>query len=356
MDIKDRKTTIFIEKNHSRIAGRARGQGLALSMAALALALGGCGQGSQSSNNAGACQGVTCSGQGTCSVNGQGNAVCKCNPGYKNASGNSCIPENAIDPCQGKTCSAPVGVCIVDPLGNPECSCNAGYQPGPNFTCQPGSGGNVCQGQTCSNNGTCVVDPFGAPECQCNTGYHPGPNLTCEGNCDGVNCSNNGTCSLNGSGNPVCTCNAGYQRGTDPTTCVPLPGSTTGPCAGVTCSGRGTCVANPDGSRACQCQNGYEQSVDSPISCVAVNETDVCFEMNCGQGSCGPDATDPSVPMCTCNPGYFDDEGLCIVDEAGPCLEKCGEFGFCYIIQGNATCNCDPGYVLDNTDTCVPQN
>ena len=49
------------------------------------------------------CEGVTCDGHGVCSLNADGDAVCTCEPGYRNLDPTSCVPD-VIDnePCQGQ--------------------------------------------------------------------------------------------------------------------------------------------------------------------------------------------------------------------------------------------------------------
>lgn len=67
------------------------------------------------------CQGVTCSGYGTCSVSGQ-TATCQCNNGY-HAQGLDCVAD--ANPCQGVTCSGH-GTCSASG-GTATCQCDTGY-------------------------------------------------------------------------------------------------------------------------------------------------------------------------------------------------------------------------------------
>ena len=67
------------------------------------------------------CDGVTCSGHGTCRVSG-GQAECVCDPGY-HAQGLECVAD--ADPCDGVTCSGH-GTCRVSG-GQAECVCDPGY-------------------------------------------------------------------------------------------------------------------------------------------------------------------------------------------------------------------------------------
>ena len=69
------------------------------------------------------CDGVDCSGHGTCVVQ-NGQAVCNCDSGY-HADGTACISDN--DPCAGQTCSGH-GTCTVQSDG-PVCICDSGYTP-----------------------------------------------------------------------------------------------------------------------------------------------------------------------------------------------------------------------------------
>ena len=75
------------------------------------------------------CDGVTCSGLGTCSVVGAA-AVCECELGY-HADGLTCVVDPAPDPCDTVTCGAnalcDLGVCVcLDGFeGNPQTGCTA---------------------------------------------------------------------------------------------------------------------------------------------------------------------------------------------------------------------------------------
>lgn len=71
------------------------------------------------------CDGVTCSGHGTCQINGS-MAVCSCETGY-HISGLDCLPDGGDDPCDGVTCSG-YGAC--QPSGDAAiCQCYDGYSP-----------------------------------------------------------------------------------------------------------------------------------------------------------------------------------------------------------------------------------
>ena len=104
------------------------------------------------------CEGVTCSGQGTCVVNGT-SATCDCNPGYEPV-GLTCA---AIDPCEGVTCSGQ-GICVVNGT-SPTCDCNPGYEP-VGLTCIAIDSGSGLDSRP--SNTTCLAGP--APSLQTGVG------------------------------------------------------------------------------------------------------------------------------------------------------------------------------------------
>jgi hypothetical protein len=94
---------------------------LILSLASLA-AFGACDD--PKSHTVDPCLEVDC-GQGQCLVEG-GVAVCDCETGY-HADGLTCVPD-ATDPCEGVTCSGH-GSCVPDGEGAAACDCETGYLP-----------------------------------------------------------------------------------------------------------------------------------------------------------------------------------------------------------------------------------
>ena len=137
-------------------------------------------------------EGGPCYGDGTC------NAGLTCN------TRNIC-EQDTSDPCDGVACSGH-GTC-VDNDGTAECDCDTGYHPD-GLDCVQDE--DVCAGVTCSGHGTCV-DNDGTAECDCDTGYHP-DGLDCvqdEDVCAGVTCSGHGTC-VDNDGTAECDCDAGY--------------------------------------------------------------------------------------------------------------------------------------------------
>jgi hypothetical protein len=90
-----------------------------------AMVLVGCAAGCGSENGGDACEGVTCSGLGTCLLVADDLATCDCNAGY-HAEGLNCV-ENPPDPCDGITCSDH-GICFQDVNGDAACNCESGYR------------------------------------------------------------------------------------------------------------------------------------------------------------------------------------------------------------------------------------
>jgi len=158
-------------------------------------------EGEGSSQEENLCEGVDCSGHGTCRVEND-EAVCDCEQGY-HAEGLACV--GGADVCEGVDCSGH-GTCRVE---NDEavCDCEQGYH-AEGLACVEGA--DVCEGVDCSGHGTCRVENDEAV-CDCEQGYHA-EGLTClEGPspCEGVDCSGHGTCRVE-NGEAVCDCEDGY--------------------------------------------------------------------------------------------------------------------------------------------------
>ncbi|MBU1220796.1 hypothetical protein KKF34_10105 [Myxococcota bacterium] len=155
---------------------------------------------------------------------------------------------NSSSVCEGITCSGH-GTCF-DVGGNPSCACELGYH-SQQLNCL--SDTNPCEGVTCSGHGTCVDMGNGSVSCNCETGYHA-ESLDCvedDAVCEGITCSGHGTCSDDGSGNPLCNCETGYHA--DGTECI----ADSIVCEGITCSGHGTCSDDGSGNPVCNCETGY---------------------------------------------------------------------------------------------------
>ena len=75
----------------------------------------------------GLCEGINCSGHGTCyEVAGDpGFPVCVCDPGYTAQNKTQCVPTD-VDPCLGQKCSDHGQCKVVD--GTAQCDCESGYQ------------------------------------------------------------------------------------------------------------------------------------------------------------------------------------------------------------------------------------
>ncbi len=77
------------------------------------------------------CQGVECSGHGTCAVDTDGNALCVCDDGY-HRDGLACLQDDPCDPdpCSGNgTCDAGSCTCDQGYTGSACDSCASGYHP-----------------------------------------------------------------------------------------------------------------------------------------------------------------------------------------------------------------------------------
>ena len=217
------------------------------------------------------------------------------------------------DPCDGITCSG-LGSCVVTAEGA-SCICNEGFVEGPGLTCE-----NPCAGETCSGFGTCEVLATGEARCRCDDGYSPDGDLSCVDNCDGIDCSGNGQCKLQSTGAAFCDCDPHYRPTSDGLDCEEQPDE---PCAGIDCSGHGECVAE-DGDIFCECDEGY-QATEIGLDCEEP-PADLCEDVDCSQlGSCD-DSTGEAV--CDCEANYVD-PGSGPAD----CVHRCtnGELDYCDI-------------------------
>ena len=134
---------------------------LFLSMAALSLVVLGLSCGDEG-NDLNPCDGVVCSGHGTC-VEAGANATCDCDDDY-HADGLECIAD--ADPCDGQTCSGH-GTCVL--VGeDATCECDTGYH-AQGLECVANA--DPCNGVDCSAHGICVVEGTDA-RCECDDGYH----------------------------------------------------------------------------------------------------------------------------------------------------------------------------------------
>ncbi len=114
---------------------------------------------------ANSCEGVTCSGHGTC--NDENGPVCMCDEGF-HADGLSCLED---DPCTGIDCSLH-GTCDAT-SGLAKCNCDDGYH-ADGLSCVADD---ACAGIDCSLHGTCDATS-GTAKCNCDDGYHA-LGLTC---------------------------------------------------------------------------------------------------------------------------------------------------------------------------------
>jgi hypothetical protein len=196
------------------------------------------------------CHGVSCSGHGTCVVDGS-QAKCQCASGYE-VNGLSCVQSTCTPASHASFACDQDDVYWYDSCGTRESI---------KEDCSNGCSGNACNvtndpcvGQTCSGHGSCA-NSGGTAACNCSSGYHA-VGLTCVADttdpCAGKTCSGHGSCANNG-GTAACNCSSGYHA--VGLTCVVNPVSNL--CSGVTCSGHGTCTDN-GGTSACICEGGYQ--------------------------------------------------------------------------------------------------
>jgi len=236
------------------------------------------------------CDPSPCGPGARCMNDGNGNAICRCEPGLvpKPDTITGCGPECVIDPdcpgdyvCEQQKCSprpdpcdpspcGPGAICTVGPSGNPICRCEPGLIPNPDTItgCKP----------------ECIIDP----DC-------PGRDYICQNQkcvlkpdpCDPSPCGPGTMCMTNKLGNPICRCLAGL---------VPKPDTITG------CGPE--CQIDPDCSAGYICQN--QKCIEAP---------DPCVTNPCGTNAiCTPKGFDDRT--CKCPPGHFGDPNVnCIKGE-----------------------------------------
>ncbi len=176
-----------------------------------------------------ACEGVRCSGHGTCEVV-QAQPVCRCESGYE-AQALECLPTS--DPCAHLACVN--GTCRVQGT-SAVCECDVGYAGAACDGCAPGYH---------RENSLCVPD---VPD-PCNPSPCNEPHRT--------------VCRVEGQGFR-CECVEGYHE--ESGVCVP---DAAGPCAPNPCHEPHRTVCVPDGATfACACEGGYQDN-DGDGTCLA---------------------------------------------------------------------------------------
>lgn len=239
----------------------------------------------------GPCDGITCSGHGTCDAT-SGRAVCICDENYHPNGLLECVADT--DPCEGVDCeeweSCLNGSC--DPLPG---KCNDKEDCGPNEECEDHS---------------CV--------------YHDP--------CEGIDCSGHGECKSGyGYGDEVfCDCEEGYHavglechpgETPDDDSILPDDDTETDPCADVTCDewkecADGDCILK-DGRCEKKTDCGVNEICDTAAhDCIA----DPCLAVQCGNG--GVCSVSGITPLCNCPDGFMA-SGLTCVADTGTKVDWC---------------------------------
>jgi len=289
------------------------------------------------------CNPSPCGKGATCSVNRDGNPVCRCEPGL--------VPKpDTISGCDYE--------CYVDP------DCSYGHVC-LNHVCAPKP--DPCNPSPCGRGAFCVVNRQGNPVCECEPGLVPKPD-TITG-CD-HECYVDPDCASVGYG-LVCLKNKCVER---PDPCAPSP-----------CGPRTTCVASRDGNPVCRCLPGFVPKPDTITGCghecttdpecrrdfgpdyvceayKCIPKPDPCHPSPCGPGAycrmgpydnaiceCEdglipkPDTVTGCGPECTvdydCGRGFICQNQRC-VEKPDPCQPSpCGPGAFCMVDgRGNAIC------------------
>ncbi|MBP5406783.1 hypothetical protein J6Z19_06510 [bacterium] len=299
------------------------------------------------------CDGITCSGHGTCD-DSSGRAVCICDDCY--------VQSGTLE-------------CVLD-KGNPVC---ADTETDDHDTC--GKCGEYINGDCHAKHGKCLKNSDCGSNEQCNTD-------TCfcfavSGPCKDIDCGGHGRCkegeaygsgygsgSSYQSGGIYCECEEGYIEKTnnDKPTCVSINNDDDDAendnhetqdddnidICGLEC-GFGSCV-NEGGSKKCECPEGYINEDNDPTKqCIA----DKCKNIHCEDWQeCKPSDGSCIVvyPNCNgdddCHSGEVCDlaEHKCVEDKCDGV--NCGNGGVCTVEGGNTVCNCPDGY-YDNNTSCT---
>jgi len=318
------------------------------------------------------CDPSPCGPGASCTLNFNGNPICRCNPGLipKPDTITGCGPECVRDPdcqrgyiCQSQRCiekpdpcaPSPCGPnteCTVTRTGNPICRCLPTYIPQPDTITGCGrecerdpdcSGGYICQQYQC------------VPR--------PDP-------CDPTPCGPNTQCNVNRQGNPVCTCLAGYSPQPDTITgCVKIEVRTPrpDPCDPSPCGPNTRCDVNRNGNPVCKCLSGFVPMPDTISGCK--EKPDPCNPSPCGANAeCIPTG---ETATCRCPAGYQGDpftfckKGECEFDHdcdhqlacfdfkcRDPCSGTCGTSADCQVRDHRPICSCPQGYTGDPLTAC----
>jgi hypothetical protein len=355
-------------------------------------------------SEAASCDGVTCSGHGTCVLSDGGpSCVCgagyagdacdECADGYHAAGGGECVPDPTCatdDPCgEHGTCD--------DSSGTINCLCDTGYAGTYCDSCYPGYHDDgtgdcildqTCLPNSCAGHGACD-DSSGVVVCTCDEGYAGSFCESCAGGfhddgtgtcvrdeaCAVDTCSRHGACD-NTSGVAVCTCDEGYAGEHCESCRAGYHDDGTGACVvdesclAGTCAGHGLCT-DAGGVVICLCDEGYAGENcegcaggyhrDAFENCVPDEDCDAgdpcgehgtCVDTT-GEIACECDAGFAGEFCDACAPGYHDDgAGGCVVDET--CQPAtCSAHGACDDSTGVVSCACDPGYAGTFCQTCA---
>ncbi len=271
------------------------------------------------------CEGITCSGNGTCQE-ANGLARCVCNTGF-HADGLTCVE----DLCLASDCIH--GQC-TDPATSSECTCEDGYT---GDACEDCDSGYVRVGLNCEPQGVCVPNPClnggvcfedtGSFRCECETGY---AGSLCV-NCDEGYHDEDGQCLAD-------------------TPCSPDP-CVHGLCSEVNSEAFCQCETGYEGPLCDHCASGY---VQNGLVCELENPEDPCLPENpCTtehQTRC--EETDDGNYECLCDAGYHDESGSCVEDTECDPDTTCSGHGSCVTDDEGFSCDCNQGYWGEHCDQC----
>ncbi|HSA33442.1 MAG TPA: alpha-amylase family glycosyl hydrolase [bacterium] len=249
----------------------------------------------------------------------------------------ACDKNAAKGPCDGITCSGH-GTCDAT-SGRAVCICDENYHPNGLLECIADT--DPCEGVDCDDWETCVNGACDPLPGKCNDKDDCAANEECEEHdcvshdpCEGVDCSGHGECTSGyGYGDEVfCDCEENYHAvGLE---CLPgapadddslfsddeLPpdaDTVTDPCVGVSCKEWEVCVEGDCALSPGRCVKtgdcGDDEVCDTAAHDCIVNP---CTGVACGNG--GICSLDGITPVCNCPNGYMTSGLSCITDTATP--------------------------------------
>jgi len=306
------------------------------------------------------CEGIDCSGHGSCKVSAQKRAYCECDEGYEN----NMLECVKCESHTGKAC-LDGDVYWLNSCGKKEdiaYNCNNGCRyTGENDaecldTCESHSTQKCYENaiywyDSCGNRESKALD---CGEAVCND--LGSGNVECKAVCEEKSekrCYNGDVYWYNSCGERgllLERCSSSCINSENGAHC---DNGINDPCDNVHCPENSSCKVGSNNEAACYCDEGFHVNQER-TGCEADDE-DVCDNINCPQNShC---EANENQPACYCNEGYHvnDERTACVRDEDNLCESiSCPENSSCRVYDNEAGCYCNEGYKVEN-GACVKE-